>query len=297
MMQDSAISNLRFDGRTLADYARTFRQDGVVHIPGVLPPEEVALVQHAFDWKLDHAGAWGIDLYAGSGARFFQAKGDSSAEPAFHAMLQQTRIAEVVAALFEDGPVWYFEEQLFFKEGGAQAARRTPWHQDSSYQPMSGDKSVVVWIGLDALSRDDALEVVRGSHRGTIYNASKFDPGDDTAPFFEGNGLPRLPDIEAERDRWDIVGWPSRPGDLLIFHPSALHGGGGMPPGGRRRSLTLRFVGDDAFKTELPRTVNKMQAEGEEAIRINRPPSDLDRYWSLPIGAPVSDACPTLVRP
>lgn len=280
----------------MRDHARMFREDGVVHIPGALSSAEMTLVERAFDWKMAHAGAWGTDLYTETDARFFQAKGDSSAEPDFRAMLERTRIADVVSTLFEGGPVWYFEEQLFFKQGGSAPTRRTPWHQDSSYQPMSGDKSTVVWIGLDPLARDHALEVVRGSHRGPIYNASKFDPGDDTAPFFENAALPRLPDIEAERDQWDIVSWPSAPGDLLIFHPAALHGGGGTAPGARRRSLTLRFVGDDAFKIDFPRTVNAMQAQGEEAIRINRPASDLDRYWSLPLGAPISDACPTRVR-
>jgi hypothetical protein len=279
-----------------AGHARAFRDDGVVHIPGALTPREVALVEQAYAWKMAHAGAWGSDIYPGTGARFFQAKGDSSAEPAFRAMLMETRFADIVAALFGSGPVWYLEEQLFYKEGGTAPTRRTPWHQDTSYQPMRGAKSAVVWIGLDRLPREQALEVVRGSHRGTVYNATKFDPADDTAPFFADSGLPRLPDIEARRADWDIVAWPFAPGDLLVFHPSALHGGGGTLPGGRRRSLTLRFVGDDTFKIDFPRTVAALQAQGEEAARISRPPSHLDRYWALPAGAPVSDACAMQVR-
>jgi ectoine hydroxylase-related dioxygenase (phytanoyl-CoA dioxygenase family) len=57
--------------------------------------------------------------------------------------------------------------------------------------------------------------------------------------------LPRLPDIEKERERYDIVSFPVEPGDVVAFHPSMLHGGGPTPAGGRRRTLTLRFFGDD----------------------------------------------------
>lgn len=279
-------------------YIQAFRDDGVIHIPGILNANDIALVEEAYSWKMDNPGNWGSEFYTDEGSTFFQANGDSSVEPAFRAMLEQTPIADVVAVLFGGGPVWYLEEQLFYKESSPRSAgtRRTPWHQDSSYQPMSGEKAAVVWIGLDAVSGEQALEVVRGSHKGPIYNASKFDPADDTAPFFEHATLPRLPDIQEHRDRFDIVSWPSAPGDLLIFSPSALHGGGGTKPGGRRRSLTLRFIGDDTSKIDFPRTANKSQATGEEAESISRPPSHLDRYWALPIGAPISDACPTRVR-
>ncbi len=282
----------------MENYAQAFRDDGVVHIRGILSADDMALVEAAYRWKMDNPGNWGSTFYADSGANFFQANGDSSAEPAFRAMLQQTPIADIVAALFREGPVWYMEEQLFYKEAaaGSDGTRRTPWHQDISYEPMSGEKTAVVWIGLDEVSSEHALEVVRGSHRGSIYNATRFDAADDTAPFFDHPQLPRLPDIQKDRDSFDIVSWPSAPGDLLIFSYATLHGGGGTPPGGRRRSLTLRFVGDDTFKIDFPRTADKSQATGEEAARISRPPSHLDRFWALPIGAPIADCCPTRVR-
>ena len=34
------------------------------------------------------------------------------------------------------------------------------------------------------------------------------------------------------------------PGDVLVFHPQTLHGGGAMRQGGVRRSLNLRFFGE-----------------------------------------------------
>jgi ectoine hydroxylase-related dioxygenase (phytanoyl-CoA dioxygenase family) len=58
--------------------------------------------------------------------------------------------------------------------------------------------------------------------------------------------LPVLPDIEADRDGWEIVSFAVEPGDVVIFHPKVLHGGAPTHPGTRRRTLTLRFFGEDA---------------------------------------------------
>jgi len=279
-------------------YRQAFREDGVVCIPGALSPADLALLEAAFAWKLDHPGPWGSSFYTETGAQFFQANGDSSAEPAFRAFLEATPIADIAAGLFGSAPVWYLEEQLFLKagDGSATGARRTPWHQDTSYEPMAGEHSAVFWIALDPVPRDHALEVVRGSHRGPLYNATMFDPEDDTRPFIEDSPLPRLPDIEGDRKNWDIAGWAIAPGDVLAFHPAALHGGGATGPDTRRRSMTLRFVGEDAVKIAFPRTAAKSQATGEEAAALSRPPSHLDRYWALPVGAPIARACPTRLR-
>jgi ectoine hydroxylase-related dioxygenase (phytanoyl-CoA dioxygenase family) len=104
----------------------------------------------------------------------------------------------------------------------------------------------VAWISFDPVPRADALEFVRGSHRGVLYNGSRFEVGDDTAPINPTSPLPRLPDIEADRAAWDIVGFATEPGDVVLFHPMTLHGGAATHPGGRRRTLTLRFFGADA---------------------------------------------------
>jgi len=109
----------------------------------------------------------------------------------------------------------------------------------------SGQKLAVLWISFDAVEKDAALEFVRGSHRGPLYDGSRFDPDDDTAPLYGDGTMPRLPDIERERDRFEIVSFPVEPGDVVAFHPSMLHGGAPTPPGGRRRTLSLRFFGDD----------------------------------------------------
>jgi hypothetical protein len=39
------------------------------------------------------------------------------------------------------------------------------------------------------------------------------------------------------------------PGDILVFHPAMLHGGAPTLPSQRRRTLSLRFFGQDAVYT------------------------------------------------
>jgi ectoine hydroxylase-related dioxygenase (phytanoyl-CoA dioxygenase family) len=153
-------------------------------------------------------------------------------------------------------------EQLFLKDGGA--SRRTPWHQDTSYLRMMGGQLVACWISLDPLPKAHALEFVRGSHKGVLYNGSAFAADDDTKPLYRRSRLPRLPDIQAQRERFDILSWDVSPGDILVFHLGVLHGGAGTTPGLRRRTISLRFMGPDVVFDGRPRDEVGAQ-EGNDA--------------------------------
>jgi len=155
-------------------------------------------------------------------------------------------------------------EQVFLKDG--PAARRSGWHQDSSYITVDGSHLAVVWIAFDDVPEEDGLELVPGSHRGPLYNTTRFDPDDETAPLFEG--LPRLPDIEADRSAWDIVSWAVRPGDVIVFHPQVLHGGGATHDGRRRRTLSLRYFGQDATYVTRPRGRHRAQGPGARRAAV-----------------------------
>lgn len=224
--------------------AQAYARDGVVHVPGVLDAKALAEAQAAYDWSLAHPGPLASNIRQASDATFYQDLYNPDCLSGYRDMLLASPIPALVADLWSAPDVWFMYEQVFLKEGGE--ARRTPWHQDSSYLAVAGEHLAVAWITFDACSRSDSLEFVKGSHRGLLYNGSRFDLDDDTAPTHPNASLPRLPDIEATRDQWDIVAWPVEPGDLVIFHPKLLHGGAPTHAGARRRTLTLRFFGDDA---------------------------------------------------
>ncbi|MGR8919212.1 MAG: phytanoyl-CoA dioxygenase family protein [Gammaproteobacteria bacterium] len=231
------------------ELARDYRRDGVVCLRGALDAPSLALAERCFDWSRAHPTNSACRFYEGDDATFFQDLCHPQAAHAYRELLERSPVADLVAALWGAPEVWFLYEQVFVKEGAA--TRRTPWHQDASYLALDGERVAVMWINFDPVDAAHSLEFVRGSHRGTLYNGSAFDPEDDTAPIFAA-GLPRLPDIEAERERWDIVSWPVAPGDVVVFHPQTLHGGAPTAAGTRRRTLSLRFFGDDAVYAARP---------------------------------------------
>ena len=167
-----------------------FRTDGVVFLPQALDQHELDLCEAAYEWSLANPGPAASSLAAGEPGRFIQDLNNAAARSAkpYRQVLEDTRIGSIVADLWGERDVWFMYEQVFLKEGGE--TRRTPWHQDASYLPVDGEHLVVLWITFDAVGEDESLELVRGSHRGTLYNTSRFDPADETAPIWEG--LPRL---------------------------------------------------------------------------------------------------------
>ncbi len=225
--------------------ASEFRDTGAVFIEHALDPASLKAAEEAYQWSLAHPSPGASNFVTkNSAATFYQDLANPKAVEAYRTMLEKSPATDIAAALWSKPEVWFMYEQVFLKQGGE--SRRTPWHQDSSYLPIEGDDIAVVWISFEPVAKENALEFVRGSHRGVLYDGSSFDPDDDTAPVYGNGVLPRLPNIEAERAKWDIVSWAVNPGDVVVFHPAMLHGGAATHGSIRRRTLSLRFFGDDA---------------------------------------------------
>jgi len=260
-----------------------FRRDGVVFVPQVLSPAVLALAQTAYQWSLDHPGPGAAELPAKGDGTFYQDLANPASFDAYASLVRAPEIHGLIAALWGKPDVWFMYEQVFSKSGGD--TRRTPWHQDSPYLPVSGEDLAVMWISFDAVPAGQALEFVRGSHHGVLYDGSSFDPSDDTAPIYGDGTLPRLPDIEADRSEWPIVSWPTEPGDVVVFHPAVLHGGGATVPGQIRRTLSLRFFGEDAVVAKRP------GGTPPETADLNRPNvHPLTRMRGLENGTPFRDS-------
>jgi ectoine hydroxylase-related dioxygenase (phytanoyl-CoA dioxygenase family) len=234
------IPTIRLDPTAPATYAR----EGVVLLAGALNAEALAQARSAYEWSLANPGPGATKFAQATSATFYNDLYNPRCLEGYRAMLETSPLPELIAELWGAPRVWFMYEQVFLKEGGE--ARRTPWHQDISYLAIAGDHMAVAWISFDPVAREDSLEFVRGSHRGVLYNGSRFELGDDTAPINPSSPLPRLPDIEADRGAFDIVSFAVEPGDVVIFHPAMLHGGAPTHGDKRRRTLSLRFFGEDA---------------------------------------------------
>ena len=222
-------------------------RDGVAPVFGLLAAEQLADAMAAYEWTRDHRSPAFTTM--GGDDRSWQDLSNPASYPVYADMLARSPIPSLLRTLWGGGPVWYMYEQIFHKEA---TENFTPWHQDTPYMPIVGEQLAVVWISLDPVPREATLEYCLGSHHGPLYNGTSFRPDDPTDPFYKSGDLPRLPDIEAARGDWNIAGWATEPGDVVLFHPSVLHGGGSPGPGGRRRTLTLRFFGEDARYAARP---------------------------------------------
>ena len=227
-----------------------FRRHGVVCLRGALDGAQVDDARQAWEWSVSHPGPLASGLLPGTDGAF-QDLCNPDALAVYERLVRELPLADYAAALWGAAPVWFLYEQVFRKQGGAAA--RTPWHQDTSYLSLDGNHLVAFWISFEPIPRANALEFVRGSHRAVLYNTSRFDPDDPTLPIFPSDGLPNLPDIEARRDAFDIDAFATEPGDIVAFHTSMLHGGAAVDPRTpERRTLTLRFFGDDVVSAARP---------------------------------------------
>ena len=155
-------------------------------------------------------------------------------------------VAPVAAALMGSATVRLYHDHLLVKQ--PRTAQRTPWHQDQPYYDVEGRQVVSMWLPLDPVPRASSLELLAGSHLGPWLMPRSFQ--DQQAKWFPDGTLADVPDVDADRASYRVLGWAVQPGDAVFFHALTLHSAGGSTA--RRRVLSLRFLGDDAVRVERP---------------------------------------------
>ena len=101
-----------------------------------------------------------------------------------------------------------------------------------------------LWIPLDNISKNICPEFIRSSHKwNKKYLPTKF----IGEPYkHEDDDFEIIPDIDNNRNKYDITSWSLSPGDLIAFNFSTIHGAPGNSSFIRRRAFSARFTGDDA---------------------------------------------------
>ena len=100
-----------------------------------------------------------------------------------------------------------------------------------------------MWIPLDPVAIETCPQFVAGSQDwGHWFLPRKFSgidyDHDDTR-------LEPVPDIDADRDQYDIRSWSLKPGDAIAFHFLTIHGAPANLSNQRRRGFAARWLGDD----------------------------------------------------
>lgn len=247
----------------------SYRQDGAVCLRAALDVDSMTQLLDAWTWSMNNKGPLASPLLQGRDDGW-QDLCNPKSLPHYRDVLLSSPLADLTAALWGEQDVWFMYEQVFHKTRGSAA--RTPWHQDTSYLTVNGEHLLVMWISFEAIPTPLSLEFVRGSHRQPLYNTSRFDPTDPTLPIAESDSVPRLPNINANRAAYDIVSFGVTPGDVVIFHPSMLHGGAPTDPNHpERRTLTLRFFGPDARYEERPGPVGPFYPQVQNTLTPGAP--------------------------
>lgn len=228
----------------LGDYV----SDGAVCIRGAFTLEELDLARRAIDANL-------ADL--SPGAKRASATDDGAFVEDFCSWQRIEELADFVrfspaariaGEVMGADSVRFFHDHVLVKEPGT--SQRTPWHQDIPYYNVDGSSNVSMWIPVDPVPRAVTLEFVAGSHRGPWFMPRSF--LDEQAKWFPEGSLAELPDVDGDPETHPVIGWALEPGDAVCFHMQTLHRAAGNPGPGRRRVLSLRFLGDDMV--HAPRT-------------------------------------------
>lgn len=220
-----------------------FARDGATVLRGVFA-DWVDTLRAGVAMNVEQPGEDFRDYSAGKASgRFF---GDycnwKRIEP-FRRFVEDSPASLIARELMQSDRVRIFHEHVLVKEAGSDEP--TPWHHDEPYYCVTARQTVSLWVPLDPVPRETCIEFVAGSHQwGKLFRPRKFTGVNYERP---DDGLEDLPDIEANRDQYNILGWDMQPGDAIAFNYHEVHGA----PGNRsstnsRRVVSFRWLGDEA---------------------------------------------------
>jgi ectoine hydroxylase-related dioxygenase (phytanoyl-CoA dioxygenase family) len=228
-----------------------FHRDGAVCVRGAFSPAEVALATEAIEANLADLSEFSKRASPESDGAFIEDFCSWQRIPAMERFIRTSPAAAIAAELMGDSTtVRLYHDHLLVKEAGTR--QRTPWHQDLPYYNTAGRQNISMWFPVDPVPVESSIELVAGSHLGPWYMPRTFLDGQ--AKWFPEGALQELPDIDGRPDQFRTLSWALESGDAVFFHMLALHGAAGFTGPGRRRVLSVRFLGDDMV--HAPRTWN-----------------------------------------
>ncbi len=243
-------------------------RDGAVLVKNVLGDEWIELLEEGLEYAQAHPD--GMSAGVSMPLRIDQFPATHS--PQLRELMERSPIAEIVGRAM-NAPVRFYMDQMFYKPAGMMAP--SAWHQDTCYYNVDGQQLIRAWVCADPAPREVSLEILRGSHLWNVTYRPPvgLDPANDPEgaakideAFAKGEvlikreaherwtyfdsfldpNLPALPNVEADRDSFDIMGWDYEPGDVLLFHGNVVHSArGGVELNHPRRAHASLWAGPD----------------------------------------------------
>jgi ectoine hydroxylase-related dioxygenase (phytanoyl-CoA dioxygenase family) len=237
----NGVSDPRHIARDRSHRSEQFWRDGAVCVRGAFSASDIDLARRAIDANLADLSPYAKRASGAEDGAFVEDFCNWQRIPELDEFVRTSPAAEVAADLIGSSQrVRLYHDHVLVKEPGTR--QRTPWHQDLPYYNVAGRLNISMWIPVDPVPRASTLEFVKGSHLGPWYMPRTFLDG--RAQWFPEGSLAELPDVDADPERYPVIGWELEPGDVVCFHMLTLHAAGGVGDN-RRRVLSLRFLGDD----------------------------------------------------
>ncbi|HEV7984857.1 MAG TPA: phytanoyl-CoA dioxygenase family protein [Steroidobacteraceae bacterium] len=242
-----------------------FQRDGAVCLRSRLDADQIELLRAGIERNLASLSARAkVASAANDPGRFVEDFCTWQQNDFYRRFIFESDLAESAAQLMNSRTVRLYHDHMLTKEPGTQ--QKTPWHQDQPYYNIEGRQNVSMWIPVDPVSRASTLEFIAGSHLGPWLMPRTF--LDSQAKWFPEGSLADLPNVEANRAAFPILGWALEPGDVVCFQMLTLHASGAVDGSRRRRVFSVRFLGDDirhaprAWRTspEFPGLVDALPA-------------------------------------
>jgi ectoine hydroxylase-related dioxygenase (phytanoyl-CoA dioxygenase family) len=225
-----------------------FQRDGAVCIRQLFQPQEMAVLRAGIDQNLAHLSPRAkVASGANDPGHFVEDFCNWQDNADYRRFIFDSALPEAAGRLMRSSAARLYHDHMLTKEPGTR--QPTPWHQDQPYYNIEGRQNVSFWIPVDPVNRESTLEFVAGSHLGPWLMPRSF--MEKQAKWFPEGTLADLPNIEAARSAFPILGWELQPGDAVCFHMLTLHAALGVTGTHRRRVFSVRFLGDDV--THAPR--------------------------------------------
>merc|ERR1719160_825220 len=182
-----------------SDLHREWQENGCVVLREFLNPEQLAACRKAYEGFMAAKTKYSVvtedtlnDAQPRVGLR------EEGFLPALEAVPQ---FAEACKELWGTSErVWFMDAEYFKK---TKRAISTPFHQDMSTIPGSGEHPAGFWISFEEQTpKEYALEVVKGSWRGPVYDNTLAFAGEKArakSTKVPRPGMPRLPEVEELR--------------------------------------------------------------------------------------------------
>ena len=233
------------------DDIEQFTRDGAICLRQQFEPAWIETLARGFERNLQDPGPYATSYTpAGNPGGYLDDLMNWSRINEFQSFIFDSPAARIAGELTESTHCRILLENMLIKEPGTREA--SPWHQDQPYYCVGGDKLCSVWVPLDPVPNEVCVEFVAQSHHWEkLFTPIKF--GDFTEYEYPDGTFDTLPDIEADRARYDIVTWDLEPGDCIVFHMRTVHRAPATAHlSTRRRAFSTRWMGNDAFYVRRP---------------------------------------------